>query len=212
MEQILRQIELCNLVENFTAQRVDVETVVAASDGELPRLGVETVGDRVRLREACRRSRRNGQPLSSISEAVVERAHLFNISRPSTSRQPGRSKSNGRRNAQKPKPWSPQFVCLADAWSSCVPTATQNEILKKAGLGLKKITLDVTDDEEKVTAKIVSDKLDEDGEPKGFPQLKEVGSFEMLYCAANSRDLCLLKFSRAAKVLKKIFLVKARFI
>ena len=86
------------------------------------------------------------------------------------------------------------------------------QILRKAGLGLKKITLDFTDDEEEVTAKIVSDKLDEDGEPKGFPQLKEVGGFEMLYCAANSPDLCLLKCSRAAKVLKKIFLVKARFI
>ena len=51
MEQILRQIELGHLVENFTAQRVDVETVVAASGGELQRLGLETIGDRVRLRE-----------------------------------------------------------------------------------------------------------------------------------------------------------------
>ena len=55
MEQILRQIELGHLVENFTAQRVDVEMVVAASGGELQRLGLETIGDRVRLREACRR-------------------------------------------------------------------------------------------------------------------------------------------------------------
>ena len=62
--------------------------------------------------------------------------------------------------------------------------------------------MDVTDDEEEVTAKIVSNKLDEDGEPEGFPQLKEVKGFEMLYCAANSRDLCLLKCSHAAKVLR----------
>lgn len=79
----------------------------------------------------------------------------------------------------------------------------QKQILKKAGLGLKKIPLDINDDEEAVTAKIVCDKLDEDGETKGFPQLKEVGGFEeMLYCAANSQDLCLLKCSRAAKVFR----------
>ena len=85
-EQILLQIELGHLVENFKAQRVDMETAVLASDGELQRLSVGTIGDRVSLREPCRRFRCNSQPLSSISEAVVaERVHLFNISRSSTS-------------------------------------------------------------------------------------------------------------------------------
>jgi hypothetical protein len=50
-----------------------------------------------------------------------------------------------------------------------------------------------------VTQKITSDVKDEDGQPKGFPQLTDVSGFEMLYCGSNSRDLRLLKCSQTAK-------------
>ena len=49
MEQILQSLNLGTLLGRFQEQRMEPETVLAASDQELVRLGVSTIGDRVRI-------------------------------------------------------------------------------------------------------------------------------------------------------------------
>ena len=59
MEQILQAVNLATLLGRFQAQRMmEVDSVLSASDQELVRLGVSTIGDRIRLREACRKRRK----------------------------------------------------------------------------------------------------------------------------------------------------------
>ena len=194
MDQVLRDAKLAHLSENFKAEKIEIETVLAMSDNDLKRVGVQTLGERVRSREACRRALDSHQP-SAAAAVARERSHLFNVSRPRQSWSRGR-KRNG---IPKARTWTAQFVCLADTWASRVPTANEKQILARAGLGLKKIVLDLEDNEKQVTNKSTSDEKDERGQPKGFPQLKEGGGFEMLYCMSNSRDLEVLKCSRAAR-------------
>jgi hypothetical protein len=55
MEQILQAMNLGTLLGGFQAQRMEVDDVLAESDQELIRMGVSTIGDRIRLREACRK-------------------------------------------------------------------------------------------------------------------------------------------------------------
>ena len=63
--------------------------------------------------------------------------------------------------------------------AKCVPSAQEKYILIRAGLGIKKVTLNYEDDEETVVQKMSSDKQIE-GEILGFPKLKVEGGFEML--------------------------------
>ena len=53
MEDILNKAGLSELLQRFIAEKVKPETIAAATDLDLIRLGVATIGDRVRLREAC---------------------------------------------------------------------------------------------------------------------------------------------------------------
>jgi hypothetical protein len=55
MEQILQSLNLGTLIGRFQEQRMEPETVLAASDQELVRLRVSTIGDRVRIRDACKK-------------------------------------------------------------------------------------------------------------------------------------------------------------
>ena len=55
MEDILNKAGLSELLQRFIAEKVEPETITAATDLDLIRLGVATIGDRVRLREACRK-------------------------------------------------------------------------------------------------------------------------------------------------------------
>jgi hypothetical protein len=93
-------------------------------------------------------------------------------------------------------------LCLSKREANKVPTASEKQALIRSGLGLKKIKLEIEDDEETVIQKITSADRDEDGQPKGFPRLKEIGGFEFLYCGSNSRELKLLKCARTAKQLR----------
>jgi len=82
-----------------------------------------------------------------------------------------------------------------------VPTSTENQILHKAGLGLKKIRLDLDDNVNDVKEKITSKEVD-DGVPLGFPQLCSCGGFELMCCTPNCRDLNVIENSWAARSLK----------
>ena len=43
------------LSQKFEDEKVDFNVIMSASDVDLIQLGVRTIGDRVRLRDACRR-------------------------------------------------------------------------------------------------------------------------------------------------------------
>ena len=93
MDKILEDTGLSTLREKFEEERIEPEIVIAMSDAELARLGIQTIGDRIRLRSACRRKNDGAQNIaseantpstatssSSSSAATIasERARLFN--------------------------------------------------------------------------------------------------------------------------------------
>ena len=82
------------------------------------------------------------------------------------------------------------------------PSATEKQTLHKAGLGVKKIKLQLDDDETSVYGKLISGEKDDAGDVKGFPQLCKAGGFEMLHCLPNCRDVTPLKSSWAARELR----------
>ena len=53
--EILHKIGLNVVTKKFQDGNVDIKVVMSAPDKDLIRLGVRTIGDRIRLREACRR-------------------------------------------------------------------------------------------------------------------------------------------------------------
>ena len=55
LQVALNKIGLGALMERFSAERVDFNTLIAATDIELTRLGVVTIGDRARLRDISRK-------------------------------------------------------------------------------------------------------------------------------------------------------------
>lgn len=207
MERILRSLNLGTLVERFQAERIEADTVLSASDNELNRIGVGTIGDRIRLRDACRQSIQESTSASSTSggTSVVrqERLALFNP-RQAVGGVQGRAaaRAGSKKKAAKSKPWTCQFICMADSVCSKTPTSTEKQILFKAGLGLKKIKLDMEDDEQAVVGKITSDAKDSEGSDVGFPQLNTCGGFEMMRCLPSCRDLTIINCAWSAKDLR----------
>ena len=53
MEDILKELHLESLIPQFLAERIEPANVAALSDEELCRVGVTTIGDRLRLRDLC---------------------------------------------------------------------------------------------------------------------------------------------------------------
>ncbi len=196
MERILQQLGLANLLSRFVDERVDEKIVLSSTDSELSRLGVSTIGDRVRLRELCKQAVQAGQGASTSTavSASQEVRELFHSNR--------RGSKKGTKQAKK-RTWTAQMVCLADRLAYKVPTAAEKQTLFKAGLGLKKMKFDVDDDEEAVVKKITSSET-EDGSTQvfGFPQLRNCGGFELMRCTANCRELLVIEGSWAVKELK----------
>ena len=76
MEDILNKAGLRELLQSFIAEKVEPETITAATDMDFIRLGVATIGDRVRLRETWRK--REDEPHRSDTNARnSERRLLF---------------------------------------------------------------------------------------------------------------------------------------
>ena len=96
-----------------------------------------------------------------------------------------------------------KFFCLSNKYSSKIPTTSEREILENAGLGFKRIKLDLSDNKEEVMKKLTSCVIEEQGSTTaGYPQLKSCGGFELLTCLSNSRDLKVLQCSMSAKDIK----------
>ncbi|XP_063411184.1 uncharacterized protein LOC134694119 [Mytilus trossulus] len=96
---------------------------------------------------------------------------------------PARSGTTGRtRSKQQVRTWIGQFVCLSDVNATRTPSSSEKISLQSAGLGHKKIQFRLDDSEEEVF-NILST------EEKGFPQLYNIGGFELLHCTSNCREL-----------------------
>ena len=70
MENILKELNLQSLSQRFVEERIRPENIISLNDDELVRLGVTTIGDRIRLCDRCK------------DESTSSRA---STSRPSTS-------------------------------------------------------------------------------------------------------------------------------
>ena len=161
--EILDKLGLNLVTKKFQDEKVDIKVVISASDEDLIRLGVRTIGDRIRLREACRRvytANSSLRPLNISQETstnrpgLEERSFLFspsfgrnngNRQRKRRSRSSGATGSSNRRAADRT--WTGQFMCLSDIHAKKIPTPTEKVVLQIAGLGFKKIKFDLEADE-----------------------------------------------------------------
>ena len=120
MESILEQLGLGTLFERFAEEKVDPEVILSMSESSLIRLGVETLGDRVRIKERCKhfvdeeRTRSLASTSSSPAQQIIEeRRRLFQPYNSRREKGTGTSKTGKRKNPAR-RTWTGQFVCLAD--------------------------------------------------------------------------------------------------
>ena len=71
VQSVINYAGLATLLPRFISERVYVNVILAASDQDLIRLGISTIGDRCRLRVACRRRRYYNNNLTSTSIASM---------------------------------------------------------------------------------------------------------------------------------------------
>ena len=72
------------------------------------------------------------------------------------------------RKAVTKRSWTVSFICVADRYQSRIPSSTDKQVLFHAGLGMKKIKLDLEDDKHDVLEKMTCGDKGDDGEIKGF--------------------------------------------
>ena len=161
MEKILRELKLESLFPKSPAQRVEPENVSALSDEELSCPGVSTIGDGLRVRGFCPSA---GKYHPSVAANVLsERIALFSARSRS-------SRSGAKRKAVTKQSSTVRFICVADRYQSRITSSTDKQVLFHAGLDIKKIKLDLEDDEHDVLERITCGNNGNDGEIKGFPQ------------------------------------------
>ena len=136
-------------------------------------------------------------PVSRV--ALEERMSVFN---PRSMTLRGHSRANRGRKRTVTRSWTTHFVCLADRHQNKIPTCAERQVLFQAGLDIKKIKLNLDDDESAVMDKITCSGLDDVGQPIGFPQLKDCGGYEMLHCVSGSKILKPIECCWSAKDLK----------
>ena len=147
MDSILDQLSLGTLSDNFVNERIDPGVALSMSDSALADLGVNTIGDRIRLRELCSKYVSNqrqtdedddnaaasGTTLSRRDFVRQERSLLF---QPSSTA--GRSGSSGRgkkrKNSCPQRTWTVQFVCLSSRLAKKTPTTTEKNMLLQADM------------------------------------------------------------------------------
>ena len=79
MDEILRSIGMETLLNCFQAQRMEPQSALDVFDNELVCLGVTTIGDQIRLRDACKRQLDDAAAVTSqTSAAYEERLSIFN--------------------------------------------------------------------------------------------------------------------------------------
>ena len=73
MDDILRELNLGTLVNRFNDEKVEVDTVISASDGELAPLSVCTIGERIRLCNLCKARKQEDSEVSHASTSKKSR-------------------------------------------------------------------------------------------------------------------------------------------
>ena len=166
MDSVLHKLGLEYLLQRFRDEKIEIETVDSLTDGEVKRLGVDTIGDRVRIRELCKSTTTinidadrdstgvDPDPVINVTPSLArrvthERQLLFTPSTCSGSSRSRRGavRDRGRKRKYR-RSWTVTFVCLASRQAERVPSVTERQVLNNAGLGVKKITLYVDDDEQ----------------------------------------------------------------
>ncbi|KAK3591317.1 hypothetical protein CHS0354_028425 [Potamilus streckersoni] len=175
LRQVLDDLSLSHLFQIFLNGKLDrIESCTNLTDVELLRLGISTIGDRVRFREKIKEAVTPADRLLSL-----ERTNLFHPSRA----RPMTPHANRRKT--KGRTWTVTFVCSADRNACSVPSTSEQVVIHRAGLGQKKITFHKIDSEIEVHSKLISS--------DGFPQLANAGGFELLHCQNNCRQMDVLK-------------------
>ena len=82
-----------------------------------------------------------------------------------------------------PKLWSHNFLCLASRFTMQVPKTDYKQLLTRAGLGEKRVSIDLNADADKLQEKLLI----------VFPQLYNAGGYDLLRCLPNSRMLSMLQ-------------------
>jgi len=217
LENLLTEIGLGTLLPKFIAEKIDVNVLICGTDQDLIRLGVSTIGDSVRLGDACRRrtydrsSSSHGGTSSTAFRPATSLGNFINQER-TTLFTPRRNTSSSRKRANPSgaaatsssvtkktagaRTWTGSFLCLADANVERTPTASEKIVLQNAELGMKKIKLDLDATEKEVHDTLIS--------PAGFLKLKDCGGFELLRCIPNCKILESLTCSMTAKDLKSV--------
>lgn len=207
IEEILVDLQFSEItIENFKAERIDVDNFLSLSEQQMSRLGVTTIGDRLRLTERVKSEVKKNKHVSETenntgtlaNDILMQRNTLFGRSSACRGRKRSRTVDNTSRSGTENIPrqrgmrtWSVSVLCLADKNAKKIPTAEEKEMLFRAGLGVKKIQFELDDGELDVIRKMSSDDL-KNGETIGYPQLRNCGGFELLKCKQNCRELTLI--------------------
>ena len=212
LDEILTNLNLSALIPKFKEENVNIDIVLSAGDDDLSRLGVRKIGDRIRLREACRKKQTSDNEPAGTSFSTRLRNERTALFLPSSVRRSGSNRgvrssnsSSSKKKAPKKRTWTGQFVCLSDRCASKLPTPNEKQVLQNAGLSLKKIKFDLDEDnDDQVYEKLMADDQENDEEEftLGFPKLKDCGGFELMRCIPNCRVLEPLKCNMDAKSLK----------
>ena len=86
MNELLRNLNLEDVIANFEAEKIDIDMVKSLTDSELSRLGLSTIGDRKRIRDYCHRSNNNSQQqqqqqtiISTSNSNTSSRSNVGNV-------------------------------------------------------------------------------------------------------------------------------------
>lgn len=157
LKRCLDEIGLSTLHTRFKEENIDHKMIESLSDNEMVRMGIQTIGDRHRLRAAVRAKTEtasldtrdttlsNGASASGSSrtaslarEIYAERTTLFGPYGGRPRSRPNSRIGNGNGKRKRGRTWTANFVCLAQTDVKTVPNSTEREILRNAGLGPKK--------------------------------------------------------------------------
>lgn len=228
MRKILEELKLQNLNETFELERIEIDNFLSLTEQQLIRLGVTTIGDRIRLEEKVKQVQRsnineNEPTVETLASDIRSQRNIL-FGRNGGGRGRGRKRSrtpnniNDNKREKGSRSWTVTVVCVPDKDATKPPTTQQKEVNFKAGLGEKRICFSLDDNESAVMDKISSDIVpatctsdNANGKKSlGFPQLKTSGGFELLKCRQNCRELCIIDCQWNAGTLKSYLGAQAK--
>ena len=226
---LLTNIGLSRLIGNFKDEKLDdIQIIGSLTDSEMTRVGVSSIGDRIRLRDACRRNINDGNSTTAVitsptSSDAVARSNNSNISSSSSSSLlpsnharsrvqeqrsflfQGRAARGGRRaSSTTGRSSTVSRTTIGRTWTMNI-YCLANKHSVRVPTALEKISLQKAGlgfQKVKVflgdNEETVLNKLKD-----AFPGLKECGGIELMSCLPHSRDLLVLNSCLAAQQIKE---------